>query len=138
MIHDGPREFKNSCVHFQKFRTFELQQWFAYLRELELVLQEDQRKFAALGDVEVTRLLLEKFSKEVNFRLIKTTIELQIVQKHLCYMVGSDNIDDDAEAIERRRRGFEGDTPVKARRKKERAENSRKWRTLKKTLDAID
>ena len=45
MIFDGESRFPNSCVMFTKFESYSLKQMFAYLREKEMYLQEDVKRF---------------------------------------------------------------------------------------------
>lgn len=41
MLHDGESYYPNSCVYWTRFKSFELQQLFAYLREREQILRTD-------------------------------------------------------------------------------------------------
>lgn len=45
VIYDGPNRFPESCVEYTVFRSFPLQQMFAYLREKELMLQLDVKRY---------------------------------------------------------------------------------------------
>lgn len=53
MIFDGPGNYPDSVVEFTKFRSFELRQMFAYLREREMILQKDCERFKGMPEFEL-------------------------------------------------------------------------------------
>lgn len=67
-IPDGREYFQTSVVTFVRFKSFELQSMFAYLRERESILQKD----------------LKRFHKEPEE--IEKTIELRTVESMLIWM----------------------------------------------------
>lgn len=71
MIFDSEEAFPNSVVVYVRFTGYPTRQVFAYLREKELMLQDDLRRYAGTP-------------KEA-----ETKIRLQEVEAHLIWMVSN-------------------------------------------------
>lgn len=82
MIFDGKKYFPNSCVVFVNFKSFELGQMFAYLREREEILQTDLKKHPE--DLRIARELAKRYPEAM--KAFAKTMLLDATEKSLIWM----------------------------------------------------
>jgi hypothetical protein len=73
MIHDGLKKFPLSVVKFTKFRSYELQQMFAYLRERESIFQTDIEKYRGTLKEELCRAQLHEIEAQLVYMATNLT-----------------------------------------------------------------
>lgn len=115
MIFDGPKSYPNSCVLYTRFRHHEPRQLFAYLRDLESLLQEEIGSLGTEEELRQVMSLLQQADEHRPARLLRKSIELLTVQRMLIWI--AHNVTGSEEERALRRRGFGSEEHVRMGKK---------------------